>query len=258
MLFPLCLNFSWPLWCDRRMHSERDIAFNRDESRARRKANGWPESTRKGAPACGGCRPCSRAWSVIQYSEVNWSELKWSEVKWFEVKWIEVNWSELKWSEVKWSGVRWSEVKWSEVKWSELKWTISWTFIPLWWHRKFQNMSRSATHNTPISDAELFPTCAWSHRYIGRGSGKTEIPLLDSERYWISKTEGSPIGFIAILWRLKTCKIAVVKVVDFDHLRALFGPGAPDAESNMFKLEFSDELRMYKNLVIPCENCMCF
>ena len=25
-------------------------------------------------------------------------------------------------------------------------------------------------------------TSAWSHRYIGRGNGKTEIPLLDSER----------------------------------------------------------------------------
>ena len=54
-------------------------------------------------------------------------------------------------------------------------------------------------------------TSAWSHRYIGRGNGKTEIPLLDSERIsedWISKTDGSLIGFIAILWRLKICNFS--------------------------------------------------
>ena len=201
----------------------------------------------RGPPRAGGVGHVAghEVWyNTVKWIEVNWSEVKWSEVIWSEVNWSELKWIEVEWSEVKWSGVKWSEVKWSEVKWSELKWTISWTFIPLWWHRKFQNMSRSATHNTPISDAELFPTCAWSHRYIGRGSGKTEIPLLDSERYWISKTEGSPIGFIAILWRLKTCKIAVVKVVDFDHLRALFGPGAPDADLSIFKLGFSHELIM--------------
>ena len=29
-------------------------------------------------------------------------------------------------------------------------------FIPLWWNRKFQNLSRCTAHNTPTSDAELF------------------------------------------------------------------------------------------------------
>ena len=101
-------------------------------------------------------------------------------------------------------------------------------------------------HQPPMPNSSQ--TSAWSHRYIGRGNGKTEIPLLDSERIsknWISKTDGSPIGFIAILWRLKTCKIALVKVVDFDHLRALFGPGAPDADLSIFKLGFSHELIMH-------------
>ena len=36
------------------------------------------------------------------------------------------------------------------------------------------------THQPPMPNSSQ--TSAWSHRYIGRGSGKTEIPLLDSER----------------------------------------------------------------------------
>ena len=36
------------------------------------------------------------------------------------------------------------------------------------------------THQPPMPNSSQ--TSAWSHRYIGRGNGKTEIPLLDSER----------------------------------------------------------------------------
>ena len=39
--------------------------------------------------------------------------------------------------------------------------------------------------------------------------------------------------------------MALVKVVDFDHLGALFGPGAPDADLSIFKLGFSHELIMH-------------
>ena len=35
-------------------------------------------------------------------------------------------------------------------------------------------------HQPPMPNSSQ--TSAWSHRYIGRGNGKTEIPLLDSER----------------------------------------------------------------------------
>ena len=101
------------------------------------------------------------------------------------------------------------------------------------------------THQPPMPNSSQ--TSAWSHRYIGRRNGKTEIPLLDSERIskdWISKTDGSPIGFIAILWRLKTCKIALVKVTDLVPLKALFAPGAPDADLSIFKLGFSHKLIM--------------
>ena len=99
------------------------------------------------------------------------------------------------------------------------------------------------THQPPMPNSSQ--TSAWSHRYIGRGNGKTEIPLLVSERIsedWISKTDWSPIGFIAILWRLKTCKIALVKVTDLVLLRTLFGPGASDADLSIFKLGFSHKL----------------
>ena len=36
------------------------------------------------------------------------------------------------------------------------------------------------THQPPMPNSSQ--PSAWSHRYIGRGSGKTEIPLLDPER----------------------------------------------------------------------------
>ena len=69
------------------------------------------------------------------------------------------------------------------------------------------------TPQPPISKTSQ--AAAWSHRYIG---------------YWMGKTEGSPIGFIAIFWRLKSWTIPLAKVVDFERLGALFGPGAPDPD----------------------------
>ena len=53
------------------------------------------------------------------------------------------------------------------------------------------------THQPPMPNSSQ--TSAWSHRYIGRGSGKTEIPLLDSERIskdWMAeKTIGKSSRF---------------------------------------------------------------
>ena len=64
-------------------------------------------------------------------------------------------------------------------------------FLPLWWNHKFQHLPirpsfniyldvQLTTHQPPMPNSSQ--TSAWSHRYIGRGNGKTEIPLLDSER----------------------------------------------------------------------------
>ena len=105
-------------------------------------------------------------------------------------------------------------------------WTVNFEI----WNLRFKHRGTKygmllTTHQPPIAKASQ--TSAWSHRYIGN---------------WVGKTEGSPIGFIAILWRLKTCKIALVKVTDLVPLRALFGPGAPDADLSIFKLGFSHEL----------------
>ena len=53
------------------------------------------------------------------------------------------------------------------------------------------------THQPPMPNSSQ--PSAWSHRYIGRGSGKTEIPLLDPERIskdWMAeKTIGKSSRF---------------------------------------------------------------
>ena len=59
-------------------------------------------------------------------------------------------------------------------------------------------------HQPPITKASQ--TSAWSYKYIGD---------------WMGKTERSPIGFIAIFRRLKSWKIPLAKVVDFEPLGAL-------------------------------------
>ena len=64
---------------------------------------------------------------------------------------------------------------------------------------------------------------AWSHRYIG---------------YWMDKTEGSLIGFMANFWRLNDWKIPLPKVVEFEPLGACFCPGAPDADLAPFRKRF--------------------
>ena len=69
------------------------------------------------------------------------------------------------------------------------------------------------THQPPIPKTSQ--AAAWSHRYIG---------------YWMDKTEGSLIGFIANFWRLNDWKIPLPKVVDFEPLGTFFGPGTPDAD----------------------------
>ena len=66
---------------------------------------------------------------------------------------------------------------------------------------------------------------AWSHTYIG---------------YWMDKTEGSLVGFIANFWRLNNWQIPLPKVVDFEPLGALFGPGALDADLASFRKRLCD------------------
>ena len=66
------------------------------------------------------------------------------------------------------------------------------------------------TDQPPIAKASQ--TSAWSYKYIGD---------------WIRKTEGSPIGFIPFFLRLKSWKFPLAKVVDFEPLGALLGPGIP-------------------------------
>ena len=57
------------------------------------------------------------------------------------------------------------------------------------------------THQPPMPNSSQ--TSAWSHRYIGRGSGKTEIPLLDSERIsedWMAEKNHWQKWSISNLW----------------------------------------------------------
>ena len=68
-------------------------------------------------------------------------------------------------------------------------------------------------HQPPITKASQ--TSAWSYKYIGD---------------WMGKTEGSPIGFGAIFRRLKSWKIPLAKVVDFEPLGALFALGGLEAD----------------------------
>ena len=46
----------------------------------------------------------------------------------------------------------------------------------------------------------------------------------------MGKTEGSPIGFEAIFRRLKSSKIPLAEVVDFERLAALFALGGLKAD----------------------------
>ena len=93
-------------------------------------------------------------------------------------------------------------------------WTVNFEI----WNLRFKHRGTKygmllTTHQPPIAKASQ--TSAWSHRYIGN---------------WVSKTEGSPIGFIPIFWRLKSWKNPLAKVVDFEHLGALFGLGGLEAD----------------------------
>ena len=57
------------------------------------------------------------------------------------------------------------------------------------------------THQPPMPNSSQ--TSAWSHRYIGRGSGKTEIPLLDPERIskdWMAEIFPWQKWSISYLW----------------------------------------------------------
>ena len=83
-------------------------------------------------------------------------------------------------------------------------WTVNFEI----WNLRFKHRGTKygmllTTHQPPIAKASQ--TSAWSHRYIGN---------------WVGKTEGSPIGFIPIFWRLKSWKIPLAKVVDFEPLGA--------------------------------------
>ena len=46
----------------------------------------------------------------------------------------------------------------------------------------------------------------------------------------MGKTEGSPVGCVAIFERLKSCKIPLAKVVDVKPLGALFALGGLEAD----------------------------
>ena len=74
-------------------------------------------------------------------------------------------------------------------------WTVNFEI----WNLRFKHRGTKygmllTTHQPPIAKASQ--TSAWSHRYIGD---------------WVSKTEGSPIGFIPIFWRLKSWKKSLSK-----------------------------------------------
>ena len=79
------------------------------------------------------------------------------------------------------------------------------------------------THQPPMRNSSQ--TSAWSHRYIGRGIGKTE---------------DSPTGFRKNFSGLNGWKKPLPKVVDFEPLGALFGPGAPDADLAPFRKWFCE------------------
>ena len=51
----------------------------------------------------------------------------------------------------------------------------------------------------------------------------------------MDKTEGYPIGLGRNFGRLNRCKNPLAKVVDFEPLGALSGPGAPDPDLARFR-----------------------
>ena len=80
-------------------------------------------------------------------------------------------------------------------------WTVNFEI----WNLRFKHRGTKygmllTTHQPPI--AKTSQTSAWSHRYIGN---------------WVGKTEGSPIGFIPIFWRLKSWIIPAANPTNSSH-----------------------------------------
>ena len=67
----------------------------------------------------------------------------------------------------------------------------------------------------------------------------------------MGKTEGSPIRLGRDFGRLNSWKNPLAKVVDFEPLGALSGPGAPDPDLLGFVLGLSDQDGMES-----CDTCM--
>ena len=94
------------------------------------------------------------------------------------------------------------------------------------------------THQPLIAKASQ--AAAWSYRYNGN---------------WVGKTEGSPSGFIQLFWRLKSRKNPLAKVVDFERLGALFGPGTPDPDfaCSYYALLFGTYLQNIVFVILTCK-----
>ena len=74
---------------------------------------------------------------------------------------------------------------------------------------------------------------AWSYRYSGRWMCKPKVPLVDYNRISAS----SPIRLGRDFGRLNSRKNPLAKVVDFEPLGALSGPGAPDPDLAHFQIK---------------------
>ena len=116
-------------------------------------------------------------------------------------------------------------------------WTVNFEI----WNLRFKHRGTKygmllTTHQPPITKASQ--TSAWSYKYIGD---------------WMGKTEGSPIGFVAIFRRLKSWKNPLAKVVDFEPLGALFALGG--LEADLTPIWRSHRIHVHhENNVIPCLN----
>ena len=71
----------------------------------------------------------------------------------------------------------------------------------------------------------------------------------------MGKTEGSPSGFIHFLLKVEEPNKNLAKVVDFERLGALFGPGIPDPDfaCSYYALLFGTYLQNIDPVVLTCK-----
>ena len=134
---------------------------------------------------------------------VDWFDLIWL-IDWL-IEWVS-DW--LDWIALEWIGLNWIGL--DDINAYPYAWTVNFEICLDVQLRTYQPLIPKTSQAS-----------AWCHQYIG---------------YWIGKKEGSPIRLGRNFGRLNSWKKNMAKVVDFEPLGALSGPGAPDPDLAHFQI----------------------